>query len=116
MRDFWKVYRSPSPELFDVNFTHLTEAYPKAARYLQNELYSCREHWAYAWVALKFTAGVQTQGRVEKENDVNKSLGGPKATALQLFTALNKRSDSQREQDVIRTRQVSFKYIVFLVC
>jgi hypothetical protein len=116
MQDFWVTYRSPSPTIFDKNFEQLITKYPKAERYLRDELYSCREHWAHAWISLKFTAGIRTQGCVEKENDVTKSLGGPKSTALQLFTGLNQRGVEQHGQDAIQTRQVRLHNRIITCC
>ncbi|KAJ7652321.1 hypothetical protein B0H17DRAFT_1163664 [Mycena rosella] len=48
-----------------------------------------------------FTAGVRTNGRVETENRGNKVFGGPKKSLLQLFTALNKRTEDQTTHNMI---------------
>ncbi|KAJ7602456.1 hypothetical protein DFH06DRAFT_1417809, partial [Mycena polygramma] len=53
-----------------------------------------------------FTAGVRTTGRVESENRVNKIIGGPKKSLLQLFDGLNERTTNQTEDDLIRQRQL----------
>ncbi|KAJ7641616.1 hypothetical protein FB45DRAFT_702424, partial [Roridomyces roridus] len=57
-------------------------------------------------ISSTFTAGVRTTGRVESENRVNKIIGGPKKTLLQLFDGLNARTDEQTENDLIRQRQL----------
>ncbi|KAJ7829708.1 hypothetical protein B0H13DRAFT_1549644, partial [Mycena leptocephala] len=44
-------------------------------------------------------------GRVESENRVNKMIGGPKKTLLQLFRDLNECTTDQKVQDLIRHRQ-----------
>ncbi|KAJ7925700.1 hypothetical protein B0H13DRAFT_1600266 [Mycena leptocephala] len=100
-RDFWTVYRAVSPEDFDRLWKNLTSTYPAAQPYLEDEIYSCRQHWAWAWVGSTFTAGVRTTGRVESENRVNKIIGGPKKTLLQLFRGLNERTNDQKVQDLI---------------
>ena len=64
------------------------------------------ERWAWAWVSFKFTAGVWTNGRVEAENRVNKSIGGPKTGLKQLFDRLNERTNGQRVNEMIRVREV----------
>ncbi|KAF7359582.1 hypothetical protein MVEN_00681900 [Mycena venus] len=106
-RDFWVVYRALSPEEFDRKWNELITQYPAAAKYLDEELYSCRSHWAWAWVSNVFTAGVRTTGRAEGENRINKAIGGPKKTFLQLFEGLNKRTQDQTTQDLIQVRQSS---------
>lgn len=108
MQDFWAMYRSPSPDRFDVLFHQILDDYPAAASYLQSALYPTRHRWAHAWVSTKFTCGIRTNGRVEVENRVNKSLGGPKTTFLTLFNRLNARTDEQSQKHLVAIRQVCF--------
>lgn len=82
--------------------------FPAAKQYLEDELYSCRTQWAWAFTSFQFTCGVQTNGCVECENRVNKAIGGPKKSLKQLFDGLNERSDGQSVQDMIRVRDVCF--------
>ncbi|KAJ6553225.1 hypothetical protein B0H19DRAFT_899300, partial [Mycena capillaripes] len=49
-----------------------------------------------------FTAGVRTTGRAEGENRINKIIGGPKKSFLQLFEALNERSEDQATNELIQ--------------
>ncbi|KAJ7123892.1 hypothetical protein C8R43DRAFT_899499, partial [Mycena crocata] len=49
-----------------------------------------------------FTAGVRTSGRSEGENRINKIIGGPKKTFLQLFNGLNARTEDQTRRDLIQ--------------
>ncbi|KAJ6552430.1 hypothetical protein DFH09DRAFT_925141, partial [Mycena vulgaris] len=86
-RDFWVVYR----------------AYPAASKYLDEELYSCRSQWAWVWVSNVFTAGVRTNGRSEGENRINKAIGGPKKSFLQLFDGLNDRTEDQSTRDQMQS-------------
>ncbi|KAJ7751575.1 hypothetical protein B0H14DRAFT_2405516, partial [Mycena olivaceomarginata] len=102
--DFWALYRAVSPSEFDRLWKQLTSTYPAAQPYLDEELYPCRQHWAWAWVGSIFTAGARTSGRVESENHVNKAIGGPKKTLLDLFRGLNERTNDQKIQDLIRHR------------
>lgn len=99
LKEFWIVYRSISPETFDRLWNELLLHYPDAYEYLNNELYPCRQRWAWAWVSHMFTAGIRTNGRLEVENQVNKYLGGPKKTALQLVQALNERTHEQAQKE-----------------
>jgi hypothetical protein len=101
------VYRAISPDEFDRQWNTLTTRYPLASKYLDEELYSCRSHWAWAWVSNVFTAGVKTTGRVEGENRINKAIGGPKKSFLQLFDGLNERTEEQTTKDLIQVRNVS---------
>jgi hypothetical protein len=104
--DFWALYRAVSPSEFDRLWKQLTSTYPAAQPYLDEELYPGRQHWAWAWVGSIFTAGARTSGRVESENRVNKAIGGPKKTLLDLFRGLNERKNDQKIQDLIRHRDV----------
>ncbi|KAJ7788155.1 hypothetical protein B0H14DRAFT_3095201 [Mycena olivaceomarginata] len=92
---------------FWVQWNELTTRYSSVAKYLDEELYSCRSHWAWAWVSNVFTAGVRTMGRTEGENRINKEIGGPKKTFLQLFEGLNERTQDQTTRDLIQVRQSS---------
>ncbi|KAJ7257999.1 hypothetical protein C8J57DRAFT_1074030 [Mycena rebaudengoi] len=105
-RQFWDVYRAVSPAEFDRLWQLLLERYPTAKEYLSNELYPCRQRWAWTWIGDVFTAGIQTSGRVESENRVNRNIGGPKKTLTQLFDGLNERTNEQTAQDLIRQRQI----------
>ncbi|KAJ7936968.1 hypothetical protein B0H13DRAFT_1589272 [Mycena leptocephala] len=59
--------------------------------------------WAWAWISNVFTAGVRTTGRVEGENRINKAIGGPKKTFLQLFNGLNERTGDQTAKGLIQS-------------
>ncbi|KAF9522673.1 hypothetical protein CPB83DRAFT_776724 [Crepidotus variabilis] len=73
----------------------MTRQYESAKKYLDEELFPCRAQWAWAYTAYKFTCGVRTNGRVEGENRVNKTIGGPKKSLKQVFDGLNERTDGQ---------------------
>jgi hypothetical protein len=45
---------------------------------------------------------VRTTGRVEGENRINKAIGGPKKSFLQLFDGLNERTEEQTTKDLIQ--------------
>jgi len=105
---FWQTYRAVSPEEFDRLWLILVTQFPSAQQYLQDELYPCRSQWAWAYTSFQFTCGVRTNGRVEGENRVNKLIGGPKKSAMQLFNGLNERTTGQGVQDMIRVRDVCF--------
>lgn len=106
MHDFWMVYRAVSPTEFERLWTNTTAKFPRAHKYLE-EIYDCRERWAWAWVSHVFTAGIRTNGRVEVENRINKVFGGPKKTLLQLFNSLNERTNGQTIQEMVKVREVS---------
>jgi hypothetical protein len=103
---FWKTYRAVSPEEFDRLWLILITNFPSAQQYLQDKLYPCRSQWAWAYTSFQFTCGVRTNGCVEGENRVNKLIGGPKKSVMQLFNGLNDRTTGQGVQDMIRVRDV----------
>lgn len=105
--DFWNVYRAVSPQHFDELWNNLIDKYPEGRDYLQNELYDCRSHWAWAWVGVTYTCAVKTNGRAESENRIIKMLTRAKGQLRDTFTILNSRKDDQRENELILTRQVS---------
>ncbi|KAF8161944.1 hypothetical protein K438DRAFT_1776222 [Mycena galopus ATCC 62051] len=100
-------FGSVSPAEFDRLWNILVTRYPAASEYLDTELYSCRSHWAWAWVSNVFTGGVRTTGRAEGENRINKIIGGPKKTFLQLFEGLNQRSQDQTTKELVQVRESS---------
>ncbi|KAG2017269.1 hypothetical protein CC2G_015301 [Coprinopsis cinerea AmutBmut pab1-1] len=104
--DFWKVYRSPSPECFEEGWSALQSKYPSAKGYLA-DLYQCRERWAWAWIGTVFTGGIRTNGRVEVENRITKTITGPKSTFFQVFLALNDRSSAQNVNEMTEIRKSS---------
>ncbi|RDX41108.1 hypothetical protein OH76DRAFT_1324153, partial [Lentinus brumalis] len=106
-QDFWKAYRAVSPDEFDRLWNELVVRYPTASSYLQEEIYPCRDRWAWAWVGTVFTAGSRTSGRVEVENRVTGVLGGTKKSFSQVFDALNARTLEQSCNDMISVRQSS---------
>jgi hypothetical protein len=105
-RDFWAACRAPSPEDFDKLWRALLTRYPTDNGYL-DDLYQCRDRWAWAWLSTTFTAGIRTNGRAEAENRINKVIGGPKKTLFQLYSALNERTSTQAVSEMIRVREVS---------
>ena len=111
-REFWATYRAVSPEEFDRLWDLLVSHYPVAKQYLEEELYPCREKWAWAWIMTKFTAGVRTNGRAEAENKTSKTLGNAKKTLLQVFDGLNQRTLDQTDHELIQVREVIF----FVTC
>ena len=87
--------------------------YPAAAKYLNKEFYECHDKWAWAWVSHAFTAGVHTNGCVESENHVNKALGGPKKTLLQVFNSLNDQTEGQTVKEMTAARMVSDFHLIW---
>lgn len=84
----------------------MTAKFPAAKSYLDDELYSCRTQWAWAFTSFQFTCGVRTNGRAEGENRVNKTIGGPKKSIYHLYEGLNERTVGQSVQDMIRVQEV----------
>lgn len=108
---FWAAYHAVSPDEFDQHLQILTATYPAAAGYLNEELYPCRQKWAWAWISSMFTAGVRTNGRIESENCVNKALGGAKTTLLQLFNNLNDHTVGQTVKEMTSVCMVSISRV-----
>ncbi|KAJ3568104.1 hypothetical protein NP233_g5933 [Leucocoprinus birnbaumii] len=48
---FWRVYRAASPDMFDRRWKELLAEYPAGRSYLEEELYPCRQRWAWAWLS-----------------------------------------------------------------
>ncbi|KAF7349836.1 hypothetical protein MVEN_01284100 [Mycena venus] len=106
--DFWACYRAVSPEDFETQWQALVQRYPAARSYL-TDLYECRDRWAWAWISVRFTAGIRTNGRVEVENRITKTITGPGKTLFQVFNALNERTQEQKRDENIRVRDASRK-------
>ncbi|EDR01209.1 uncharacterized protein LACBIDRAFT_312304 [Laccaria bicolor S238N-H82] len=81
--DFWAVYRAISPENFDIKW-----------------------QWAWVYVSHKFTCGVRTNGRVEVENRITKTFGGPRKSLKDLFDGLNERTDGQSLQETLWVQDI----------
>lgn len=104
--DFWTVYRAVSPTVFDELWTGLLQKYPSAAEYLQQHIYPDREHFAHAWLSVRFTGGIRTTGRVESENRTIKSLTSPNLNFVQLHERLTARAEEQHSNHLISVRDV----------
>jgi hypothetical protein len=112
---FWQTYCAVSPEEFDCLWFILVTHFPSAQQYLEDELYPCQSQWAWAYTSFQFTCGVHTNGHVEGENKVNKLIGGPKKSAMQLFNGLNERTTGQGVQDMIHVRDVCYFFCSSIV-
>ena len=73
LTDFYMCQNILSPVDFDSQWNNLIVTYPKAANYLNSELYSSKERWAKAYMTKFFTAGISSTSRVEGENSVIKN-------------------------------------------
>ena len=104
---FWSMYYSISPAALEAAWEELVTKYPAARGYLDNELWPDRERWAWTFLAIRFTCGVGTSGRVEGENSVNKRLGDSKTTAYELVSRLIDRADAQHNLEAMRIREVA---------
>ena len=67
LKDFYICRNVLSPAEFDSQWLKLTATYPKAADYLDSELYSSKARWAKAYTTKFFTAGISSTSRVEGE-------------------------------------------------
>ena len=95
---FWKLYMSPTPERFDHQLAALSAEFPTVIPYIEGTLLPVKERWGRAWVGMKFTCGLRTNGRSESEQAINKSLGGPKVSLSTLAKRLNEHVLNQDEQ------------------
>ncbi|CAG8702703.1 2007_t:CDS:2, partial [Racocetra fulgida] len=89
IRDFYLCRNDLSPAGFDIRWHKIIEFYPKAANYLNSELYSSKGKWAKAYMNKFFTAGILSTSRVESENAVIKNVlqGCPSLCELALSGA-----------------------------
>lgn len=104
---FWQAQSSLSEPTFELLWSSLTIDFPAAASYLSDHLYPYRDRWAAAWMRTRFTAGVRTTARVEREHGVNKILLNPKLSGTEVVLRLNARSEEQEELDLQRRADVS---------
>ena len=111
LQDFWATYRAVSPDEFERLWHQLMTKYSEMENYLNGELYSCRERWAWAWISTRFTAGVRTTGRVESENRISKVAVTAKTSPKQLFDFLNERTLQQSVHDLQRVRDVCYSFV-----
>ncbi|KAE9395705.1 hypothetical protein BT96DRAFT_1043280 [Gymnopus androsaceus JB14] len=91
--EFWDVYRAVSPSEFDLKWARLLERFPHPTvlRYLEEEIYPCRDRWAWAWIGTRFTAGIRTTGRPEL-------LSGSRKTFFQVFESSRRQYPTHVEQ------------------
>ncbi|RHZ49723.1 hypothetical protein Glove_515g1 [Diversispora epigaea] len=97
VKDFYLCRNDLSPAGFDVQWNKLIITYPKAANYLNSELYSSKERWAKAYITKFFTAGISSTSRVESENAVIKNIlqGRPSLCGLATILDLRLRDEAQ---------------------
>ena len=60
LKDFYICRNILSPAEFDSQWLKLTATYPKAADYLDSELYSSKARWAKTYTMKFFTAGISS--------------------------------------------------------
>src|SRR6266487_918696 len=70
LKDFYTCQNILSLTEFDSQWLKLTATYPKAANYLDSELYSSKAKWAKVYTMKFFTAGISSTSQVEGENSV----------------------------------------------
>ena len=107
MWDFWKVYRQGSPAAFVHEWGNMIRRWPESADYLLTYIWPDREKWAWAWVGMRFLAGIRTTGRVESEHKQHKSAGlGRRSTITEVFEILNIRTSEQKDKELAGRYQV----------
>ena len=109
---FWTVYYSILPTALEEAWEDMLFKFPAARPYLENEIWPDRERWAWAYVAIRFTCGVRTSGRVEGENRVNKLLGNSKTTVYELGMSLIKHAEAQGDLEALSVRKVRTKLLL----
>ena len=73
LKDFYMCRNILSPVDFDSQWHNLIATYPKAASYLNFELYPSKERWTKAYTTKFFTTGMSSTSHVESENSVIKN-------------------------------------------
>jgi len=91
LKDFYTCRNVLSPAEFDSQWLNLTATYPKAADYLDSELYSSKARWAKAYTTKFFTAGISSTSRVEGENSVIKNFLQGHPSLCELASVLDSR-------------------------
>ncbi|RHZ69005.1 hypothetical protein Glove_291g37 [Diversispora epigaea] len=90
-KDFYLCRNDLSPTGFDIQWSKLITTYPKAANYLNSELYSSKEKWAKAYITKFFTAGISSTFCIESENSVIKNVLQGRPSLCELATILDLR-------------------------
>ena len=70
---FSRARNSRVESIFEERWATLLSEYPKAANYLQRQLYRCQEAWALCFTHHAFNAGIQSTQRVELYNSIIKN-------------------------------------------
>ncbi|CAG8801710.1 879_t:CDS:2, partial [Gigaspora rosea] len=97
IRDFYLCRNNLFPDGFDIQWQKLVTVYPKAANYLNSELYSSKEKWAKTYTNKFFMAGISSTSRVEGENAIIKNVLQDRPSLCELAAILNLRlSDEVR--------------------
>ncbi|RHZ65457.1 hypothetical protein Glove_315g4 [Diversispora epigaea] len=96
-KDFYLCRNDLSPAEFDIQWSKLITTYPKAANYLNSELYSSKEKWAKAYITKFFTADISSTSCVESENSVIKNVlqGRPSLCKLVIILNLRLKDEAQ---------------------
>lgn len=117
VRAFWKLYWSLSKQLFESSWSKLLDDFPEASDYMEKVFWPIRERWAWYAVSSICTAGVRTNGRIERENRHNKTLGDAKTSLSTLISRLNTRSEEQAEKkrDRIDAVRTPFRFLFFFL-
>jgi len=89
LTDFYMCQNILSPVDFDSQWNNLIVTYPKAANYLNSELYSSKERWAKAYMTKFFMASISSTSWVEGENSVIKNTLHGLPSLCELATVLD---------------------------
>jgi hypothetical protein len=74
---------------------------PKVTAYL-TRLFDRREHWAWPWIGIHFTAGMQSTQRVEKTHNLIKQAVNRMTPLIDLFETIEQRiSDEKHTSEYI---------------
>jgi len=107
IRRFWTARNALTADEFERRWSALAQQFggtnrPRINSYLQR-LFDRREHWAWAWTGVQFTAGMQSTQRVEKTHHLIKQATADRMTPLKrLFEIIEQKiSDEKRTSEYI---------------
>src|SRR5947209_4067271 len=91
VKDFYMCQNILFPTEFDSQWHSLIATYPKAANYLNSELYQSKERWTKAYTTKFFTASISSTSQVEGQNALIKNVLQGRPSLCELATVLDLR-------------------------
>jgi len=95
MHDFWLVRNALTEETFERLWPLLLTKYPDTNTYL-GTYYSNRSKWAWPWMALEFSDGVQSTQRVKNQQHIIKACLSSNPALVDVVRCIKDRIERQK--------------------